>query len=126
MRQTPPVRVRAHHSPPLKRILKTRDFKRAYAAGVNVSEGFLKIYVARNAAGHTRLGIVVGKRVSKKAVLRNRIKRIIRAHASQCLPSGLRGPYDIVIVVRAGIRHDNALSSALRANLKTALNKWPF
>ena len=120
-----PTRTCTHQGSSIKRILKTRDFKRAYAAGRSALAGFLKLYVAENLLGYPRLGIVVGKRVSKKAVFRNRIKRIIRPCVNHLLPGALRGSYDIVIIVRPGIRHENA-PSVLRGNLKTVLDKWPF
>jgi ribonuclease P protein component len=120
-----PTRACTHQGSPIKRILKTRDFKRAYATGRSALAGFLKLYVAGNLLGYTRLGIVVGRRVSKKAVFRNRIKRIIRPCANQLLPGALRGSYDIVIIVRPGIRHEGA-ALVLRDNLKTILDKWPF
>jgi ribonuclease P protein component len=126
MRQTVPARVRTHQSQPLKRILKTRDFKRAYRLGARTREGSLKIYVAANQSEYARLGVVVSKRVSKKAVVRNRIKRIIRAHISQCLPSSLKNSHDIVVVAQPGLTDKNTLSLALRANIKTALSRWPF
>jgi ribonuclease P protein component len=125
MRHNMPTRTCTHQGLPIKRILKTRDFRRAYATGRSALAGFLKIYVAENVLEYPRIGIVVGKRVSKKAVFRNRIKRIIRPCANQLLPGALRGPYDIVIIVRPGIKHENA-SPVLRDNLKTILDKWPF
>ena len=120
-----PTRTCTHRGSPIKRILKTRDFKRAYATGRSALAGFLKLYVAGNMLEYPRLGIVVGKRVSKKAVFRNRIKRIIRPCVNQLLPGALRGPYDIVIIVRPGIKREKA-PSVLRDNLKTVLDKWPF
>jgi ribonuclease P protein component len=121
-----PVRVRKRQSQPLNRLLKTGDFKSVYKRGVRTREGSLKIYVAANQLEYTRLGVVVSKRVNKKAVMRNRIKRIIRAHTSQCLPSSLNIAHDIVVVVQPGDTTKNALSLTLRTNIKTALSRWPF
>lgn len=43
-----------------------------------VSEGPLRIRVKKNTLDHSRLGLVIAKRVFSKAVRRNKIKRIIR------------------------------------------------
>lgn len=43
-----------------------------------LSDGPLRIRVKMNTIGHSRLGLVIAKRVFSKAVRRNRIKRIIR------------------------------------------------
>ncbi len=47
-----------------------------------------------------RLGLVVSKRVSVKAVERNRIKRLIRE--SFRLTQGELGPLDVVVIARTG------------------------
>ena len=74
---------------------------------------------------HTRLGIVVGRRVSLKAVVRNRIKRVIRHWFGQHLPAALRNSYDIAVVVRPGAARGEACAY-LHADLETALKKWPL
>ena len=43
-----------------------------------VSDGPLRIRVKKNTLDHSRLGLVIAKRVFSKAVRRNKIKRIIR------------------------------------------------
>ena len=48
----------------------------------------------------TRIGISVSQKVSKRAVVRNRIKRQLRAACRQLLPQ-LQPGWDVVIVVRA-------------------------
>lgn len=48
-----------------------------------------------------RIGYTVSKRVSKKAVIRNRIKRRLRAAVSEVMPTEGRGGYDYVIIARA-------------------------
>ena len=49
----------------------------------------------------TRLGISISKKVSKKAVVRNRIKRQLRAAFRQLLPQIAPG-WQVVVVVRTG------------------------
>jgi len=52
-----------------------------------------------NQGGHTRIGISISQKVSKTAVVRNRIKRQIRA-AWRSLIGGVSEGWDIVIVVK--------------------------
>jgi len=117
-----PVRLAVYR---LKRISKTRDYRRAYTAGVKLSTELLKIYIVGSLLGRTRLGIVVGRRVSLKAVVRNRIKRVIRHWFSQYLPVALRNSYDIAVVVRPGAARGD-VSASLRIDLETVLKKWPL
>ena len=93
--------------------------------GSSVLVGLLKIYIVDNLLGCTRLGVVVGRRVSLKAVVRNRIKRVIRHWFSQRLPAAFRSSYDIVVVVLPGAWRER-VSASLRTGLETALKKWPL
>lgn len=54
-----------------------------------------------NGMGHARLGLVVGKRHARRAVERNRIKRVIRESFRAALP---RLPaHDIVVLPARGV-----------------------
>jgi ribonuclease P protein component len=53
-------------------------------------------------ASPTRFGISISQKVSKRATVRNRIKRQLRAACRQLLPQ-LPNGWDVVIVVRPGI-----------------------
>ena len=57
------------------------------------------IYVADNALDHARLGLVVSKKVSKRAVVRNRIKRQIRETFRQ--QQQTLGARDYVVVAKS-------------------------
>jgi ribonuclease P protein component len=65
-----------------------------------MTAGPVKAYIMPNGLIHSRLGIVASKAVSKKAVVRNKIKRVIRHWVAHNLPPALRCSYDIVIVVK--------------------------
>lgn len=67
--------------------------------------------------GGPRLGMVVGRRASKRAVVRNRVRRLARElfrHAG--LP-----PLDVVVIARPGL--DSVSSTTLREDLRTALGE---
>lgn len=59
-------------------VKKNKDFRRVYAAGKSVSNGTLVLYMRRNKDGfEKRFGFSVSKRVGK-AVVRNRVKRLLK------------------------------------------------
>ena len=72
---------------------------------------FLLLYRA-NALGHARLGIIVGKNIYKRAVDRNRIRRVIRESFRQrvAMPN-----FDIVVLFRSscGLEASKALRETL-------------
>ena len=73
------------------------------------------LHVLPNPFAHARLGVTVGKRVSRLAVRRNAIKRLVREtfrNAADSLP-----PVDIVIVAQP------AAASTPRRALRTALTQ---
>jgi ribonuclease P protein component len=60
------------------RLKKDKDFKRVFKEGKGAKEGFLFFKWAPNKLKISRFGFVVSQKVSKKAVLRNKIKRRLR------------------------------------------------
>jgi ribonuclease P protein component len=101
----------------VKRLVDTQDYQRAYTQGAHASTGLLKIYITDNALAYTRLGIVVGRRVSLKAVARNRIKRAIRHWFRRYLPPALCSRHDIIVVARPGNTR-RLMSASLYADLE--------
>jgi len=65
--------------PKKHRLRKQRDFTKTLKAGRALKEKFLILKVRNNQLEYPRFGIVVSKKVSKTAVVRNRIKRILRS-----------------------------------------------
>ena len=60
-----------------KRLVDNKQFKDVLARGVRVGKGMLMLCVAENDCGYPRLGVSVGKSYGK-AVVRNRLKRLLR------------------------------------------------
>ncbi len=60
-----------------ERLRRRRDFEKIFAEGKAFKGPILNAYVLPNSLGHTRIGIVVGRRYGG-AVQRNRIKRLLR------------------------------------------------
>jgi ribonuclease P protein component len=60
------------------RLRKRREFQECYASGARVSGRYLQLFlIGRPAAGQSRLGLSVPKRVGT-AVERNRLRRVLR------------------------------------------------
>jgi ribonuclease P protein component len=91
------------------RLKDRRDFQTVYHRGIrcNSPHLILRGLVVQNNDNYsnllvqTRIGISIGKKVSKKAVIRNRIKRQIRAVLRELLPK-ITDIWQIVIVVKVG------------------------
>ncbi len=80
-------------------VLKSnRDFQRAYRRGKTAAASSLALYCRRNQTAQSRLGITTSKKVGK-AVVRNRIRRRIRA-IYRLHETELKAGYDLVIVAR--------------------------
>ncbi len=81
-----------------QRLTHAREFDAVYNAKVRKSAGTLTFFGVPNETGITRLGLSVGRRVGG-AVVRNRIKRLLREAfrlEQRDLPAGL----DLVVTVR--------------------------
>ena len=92
---------------------QNRDLKRLYARGKTAVGRRVVVYYKRSASPHNRLGITVSKKIGK-AVVRNRIRRIIR-EAYRLEADVLLPGYDMVIVARA--RAVNAKCQDIRKEL---------
>ncbi|MEO7326325.1 MAG: ribonuclease P protein component [Dokdonella sp.] len=99
--------------PRTARLLKAQDFARLRGISRRVGTRNFSAEVATNELEGARLGLAISKRVSKKAVRRNRIKRIARdsfRHARGNMPA-----IDILLIARSSADlEDNA---NLRAEL---------
>lgn len=60
------------------RLLKTDDYSSVFNWRLARSNRYFQVYARPNEREHPRLGIVVGKKVAKRAHRRNYIKRIVR------------------------------------------------
>jgi ribonuclease P protein component len=69
--------------PKSKRLVNNRQFKAVLDQRQRHSDGLLTLYVAENDCGHPRLGVSVGK-THGNAVVRNRLKRLLREAFRQC------------------------------------------
>lgn len=85
------------------RLTRQKDFDNAFKVGRGFFNQLMGIKVAQNTLGINRFGIMVGNKVSKKAVVRNQIKRRIRAQLRP-LSASLNIGYDVVIITLPPIK----------------------
>lgn len=87
---------------PKEQILhSSKDFLKLLRSGKRLgSDGFELIY-GPNDLGYPRVGYIVSKKISSKAVIRNRIKRIFREYFRHNKP--LFGSNDIIFVCKKDI-----------------------
>ena len=81
------------------RLRKSREFQRVRQRGQSVSSQLLILAWMPNELAGLRIGFVVSKRISKHAVERNHIKRLLSEAIRPVLP-GISGGWDIVISAR--------------------------
>lgn len=71
------------------RLTRQRDVQRVYRLGRSAASAFLFIRCLPNRLNHPRLTVVVSKKIAKKAVIRNRLKRLVRQSVQELLPDPL-------------------------------------
>ena len=82
----------------MQSIKKTGSFKNVYGCGRQGVNAYFVIYALANDSQVSRLGVSISKKVGK-AVVRNRIKRLVK-ESCRLKAHRIIGGYDIVVVVR--------------------------
>jgi ribonuclease P protein component len=89
-------------------LKRKKDFERVIKKGKKIEKDFLVLKFSRNSLDVTRTGFVVSQKVSKKAILRNKIKRRLREIMKINLPN-LKPGYDLIFFTKKGIIEKNFL-----------------
>jgi len=84
---------------PHERIRLVADFRRAFERRRSASDAALIIYGVENGLDYARLGLSVSRRKVRKAVARNRVKRLLR-EAFRLSKAELPRGVDLVVVPR--------------------------
>lgn len=66
-------------------LKKKKDFEKVFKGGKSFKESFLFLKYILNSFQENRFGIIVSKKISKKSVIRNKIKRKIKAAILQIM-----------------------------------------
>ncbi|MBE3556520.1 MAG: ribonuclease P protein component [Firmicutes bacterium] len=113
---------RASHcsaAPAMERIRHSWEFQRVYRQGKACSDAYFVLYCCPNGGVHTRFGLSVSRKVGS-AVVRNRVKRVVR-EAVRTLACDLPKRCDLIIVARrpaATIGYHEAVASLQRLTAK--------
>jgi ribonuclease P protein component len=102
------------------RIKKRSDFINLHLKGNKAATSLLAISWLPNSLNHSRLGLVVSTKISKRAVIRNKIKRRLREFF-RAEHQNLTGNFDLVFVARTKIKE--AETKELHANCRKLLQQ---
>lgn len=88
------------------RLTRAADFEAVFADNIRCSGGGLVVLARPNGLGFSRLGLAISRRAIRRAVDRNRIKRVVRE--SFRLNRHRLGPIDCIVLARPGVeKQDN-------------------
>lgn len=84
------------------RLRKNSEFESIYKKGRYYPSKFLVLYILKKESNNLRCGFSVSKKVSKKAVERNKVKRrLMHIIAQESL--SMKNNFDLVFTARVGI-----------------------
>jgi len=102
------------------RLKEKKDFEEVIKKGKFYSEDLLVFKKIKNNLSRTRVGFVVSQKVSKKAVVRNKIKRrlrqIIKTNLAEIKPG-----FDIIFFTKKGIEEKDF--SEIKKTIEKLLKK---
>lgn len=105
------------------RLTKTDEFSSVFSFRTCRSNDYFQAFLLPNTLGHARLGVVVPKRIEKRAVHRNYIKRLVRE--SFRLHQASLPAHDLIIRAKRTFRRaDGPAARAALASLFERVNKW--
>jgi ribonuclease P protein component len=84
--------------PPLLRLKKASEFKKVFTNPAKSTDRYFTLLAVRNGFGYPRVGLAIAKKIIRKAVDRNVIKRTVRE--SFRLQQHSIGNIDIVVLAR--------------------------
>ena len=86
------------------RLKQDRDFKRIFKFGLSFYSRNLQLKLAKKAVGESKFGFVIGLTVSKKATVRNRLKRQVREAVRLLYKKNLIKPnFDVVVKIKSSL-----------------------
>jgi len=100
---TPPLLGRPNAQfPRTARLLLTRDFQNVFNQGTNVVGKYMVVWFVKDCESGLRLGVVASKRTFRRAVDRNRAKRLLR-ESFRLNRTRIQTSGDLVIIARRRI-----------------------
>jgi len=93
--------------PPDARVLTSAEFERVFKHGRRTAAPQMALHVLAEVEGGARLGLVVSRKVDKRAVQRNRIKRVVREYFRR-IRTRLQPGAHVVLARADAAKADNA------------------
>lgn len=106
--------------PKENRLRSKKDFDDVFKKGRGFKEDFLYLKFAHNNSETSRFGFIISQKVSKRAVVRNRLKRALRALVRTRI-SRVKPGIDIVLIAISGLENKDFWE--LETILDKAFNK---
>ena len=88
-------------------LRRRADFEQVFSSGTFVGGRTVSLRILERGEGATRVGFAVGKRLDKRAVIRNRVRRRLREVLGRLK---LRGGYDVVVIARRSALSDGSVA----------------
>ncbi|MFW6130438.1 MAG: ribonuclease P protein component [Atribacterota bacterium] len=92
--------------PRKNRLKKNNDFRSVFKNGNTVNGELFFLKLKRNNLGINRFGFVIGTQISKKATVRNKIKRRLTEAIKQNLDK-VKSGFDIIIIAKPKVIDKN-------------------
>jgi ribonuclease P protein component len=96
-----------------QRLTRADDYKRVFHCGRRIRGSLFTLVVAPNVEADARLGMAISRKVARRAVDRNRLKRVVR-ETFRHLQTDLAG-WDVVVMAQPAARFQTR--ALLRAEL---------
>ena len=92
----------------INRLKKKNDFEAVFKKGKSLKTNFLVLKTAPNKLEESRFGLVVSQKISKKAVIRNKVRRRM-SEAIKIIMKDIKKGRDIVLIALPGIESKSFL-----------------
>lgn len=102
------------------RIRLKKEFDHVFQTGQSFYSGIIGVKIANNKENIVRFGFLVGLKVNKKAVVRNKIKRQLREISFQELKEIKNGTDIVIIALPAILKADFEI---IKKDLKLAIKR---
>jgi ribonuclease P protein component len=106
---------------PAQRLRRGSDFAAVLGGSRRLRGKFFELRYRECEGSTARLGLIVAKRLAKRAVVRNKVKRVAR-EAFRHLQSRLR-PVDLVVRLASSIGPDDKVDRALKQSWRQDLER---
>jgi len=89
--------------PKTHRLTKKKEFQKVFQKGAVIRNDFLILKTLKNRLGKSRFGFIVNKKISRRSVERNKVKRLLRKAVFDNFKK-IKSPQDVVIIALPKIK----------------------